>query len=91
MTEQSLEVEAVLGVVALNPASKQLSDSEEAQGVRDSLLDGIASPAGASSDSTVCVDLGVLVEHVFPALLHVNERLRAPVHADRVGQLCVMP
>jgi len=51
-------------------------------------LDGVATPAGARSDCTVRVDLGVLVEGIFPAFLKVDERLPAPVLGDGIRKVC---
>ena len=56
-------------------------------------LDGVAAPAGACRDRTIRVDLGVLVENIFPAFLKIDEGFTTPVLGDGIRkfyqQACV--
>ena len=51
-------------------------------------LDGVAAPAGARRDCTIRIDLGVLVEGIFPAFLKIDEGFPAPVLSDGIREVC---
>ena len=89
VAHKGLEVEPVLGMT-LDPASPDIS----IQIFRDDLchvydsLNGIATPTCACCDCAIGVDLGVLLEGIFPAFLKVDEGLPAPVLGDGIGKVC---
>src|SRR5882762_5482379 len=86
VAHESLEIEPVLGMT-LDPAEAQMS-TPNATGVYYDLLDGVPTPAGTRGNCTIWVDLGILVEGIFPALLKVDEGLPAPVLSDGIGKVC---
>jgi hypothetical protein len=51
-------------------------------------LDRVATPAGARRDCTIRIDLGVLVEGIFPTFLKVNEGLPTPVLSNGIREVC---
>ena len=88
VAHEGLEIKPVLGMT-LNPAEAQISaPSPNATATCYDLLDGVATPAGARGNCTIWVDLGILVEDIFPAFLKVDEGLPAPVLSDRIRKVC---
>ena len=85
MAYKRLEIEPVLGMT-LDPAVLQISTPEYGHDVYDS-LNGVTTPAGARCDCAIRVDLGVLVEGIFPAILKVDKGLTAPVLGDGIREI----
>ena len=83
---EGLEIETVLGMT-LDPAEAQMSTPNPIAVCYDS-LDGVATPAGTRGNCTIWVDLGILVEGIFPALLKVDEGLPAPILGDGIRKVC---
>jgi hypothetical protein len=86
VAHEGLEIEPVLGMT-LDPAEAQMSNPN-ATAVGHDLLDGVATPAGTRGNCTIWVNLGILVEGIFPAFLKVDEGLPAPVLSDGIRKLC---
>ena len=86
VAHEGLEIESVLGM-PLNPAEAQMSTPNATAACHD-LLDGVATPAGTRGNCTIWVDLGILVERIFPALLEVDEGLPTPVLSDGIRKVC---
>ena len=83
---EGLEVEPVFRVT-LDPAVPQISNRVRECCVHDS-LDGVATPAGSRCDCAIRVDLRVLFEGIFPALLKVDKGLPAPILGDGIRKVC---
>jgi len=86
VAHEGLEVEPVLRVT-LDPALLQMSNRERECYVHDS-LDGVATPTGSRCDCAIRVDLRVLFEGIFPALLKVDKGLPAPILGDGIREVC---
>ena len=86
VAHEGLEIKPVLGMT-LNPAEAQMN-TPNAAAVCCDLLDGVATPARTRGNCTIWVDVGILVEGIFPALLKVDKGLPAPVLSDRIRKIC---
>ncbi len=70
MADQGLEVEAKLRVT-LNPAMPIYNETRTEEQIPRNLLDSVAAVTRTGSDSTVGINLGVVLKDIFPALLEI--------------------
>jgi hypothetical protein len=86
VTHQCLQIEPVLWVT-LDPTVNRVS-SRIIIAVCMALLYSVATPAGASRDCTIRIDLRILAKGIFPARRKVNKRLPTPVFGDGIRKVC---
>ena len=73
--------------MTLNLAVSQISNRERECYVHESLYD-VATLAGSACNCTIRVDLRLLSEGIFQALLKVDRGIPAPILGDGIRQVC---